>query len=190
MTSSTLATASAALTGDYVIDPSHTRIGFVARHAMITKVRGGFNTFAGKAYLDFENPARSTAEVTIQVASVDTRNSQRDDHLRTNDFFNAPDFPQITFVSTGVEPIDSENVTLVGDLTIKGVTKRVTVDFEYTGSAKDLYGNTRVGFEGRANLNRSDFGVNFNAVLETGGVMVSEKIDLEFEVSAIKVDGA
>lgn len=190
MTSPTLTSAPTALTGNYMLDPSHTRIGFVARHAMITKVRGGFNTFAGKAYLDFENPQRSTAEVTIEVASIDTRNSQRDDHLRTNDFFNAPDFPQITFVSTAVEPVDSENFKLVGDLTIKGVTKSVTVDYEYTGSARDLYGNTRVGFEGKASLNRSDYGVNFNAALETGGVMVSEKINLEFEISAIKADAA
>lgn len=189
MTSPTVGTAPSALTGAYALDPAHTRIGFIARHAMITKVRGGFDVFEGKAHLDFDNPSRSTAEVTIDVVSVDTRNSQRDDHLRTNDFFNAPDFPQITFVSTGVEAVDAENFKVSGDLTIKGVTKPVTVDYIYTGSAKDPYGNIRVGFEGTASLNRSDFGVNFNAGLETGGVLVSEKISLEFEISAIKVDG-
>lgn len=188
MTSSTLTTPT--LTGDYVIDPSHSRIGFVARHAMITKVRGGFNSFEGKAHLDFENPARSTAEVAIEVASIDTRNGQRDDHLRTNDFFNAAEFPQITFRSTSVRTVDEQNFQVTGDLTIKGVTKPVTVDYEYTGTAKDPYGNTRVGFEGRTSLNRSDFGVNFNAALETGGMLVSEKINLEFEVSAIRVDAA
>jgi polyisoprenoid-binding protein YceI len=190
MTNSTLTAGNSTLTGDYVIDPSHSRIGFVARHAMITKVRGGFNTFEGRAHLDFENPVNSSASITIDVASVDTRNAQRDDHLRTNDFFNAPEFPQITFVSTGVEQVDAENYKVTGDLTIKGVTKAITVDYEYTGTAKDLYGNTRVGFEGTATLNRSDFGVNFNAALETGGVMVSEKINLEFEISAIKAESA
>lgn len=190
MTTPTLTTAPTTLSGKYVLDPSHSRIGFIARHAMITKVRGAFNAFEGTAHLDFEDPTRSTAEVSIDVASIDTRNGQRDDHLRTNDFFNAPEFPQITFVSTGVERVDAENFTLLGDLTIKGVTKPVSVHYEYTGTAKDLYGNTRVGFEGKTSLNRSDFGVNFNAALETGGVMVSEKINLEFEISAIKVDAA
>lgn len=187
MTTQTLSTATT-LTGDYVIDPSHSRVGFVARHAMITKVRGGFNVFEGTLHLDGENPADSSAEVTINVASVDTRNEMRDEHLRTNDFFNAPDFPEITFVSTAVQQVDAESYKVTGDLTIKGVTKPITVDYEYTGTAKDPYGNTRVGFEGHASLNRSDFGVNFNAALETGGVVVSEKISLEFEISAIKTE--
>lgn len=190
MTSSTLTIATPSMTGDYVVDASHTRIGFVARHAMITKVRGGFNTFTGSAHLDFENPDNSSAVVMIDVASVDTRNGQRDDHLRTNDFFNAPDFPQITFVSTHVEPVDGENFKVTGDLTIKGVTKPVTVDYEYTGTAKDVYGNTRVGFEGKTTINRSDFGVNFNATLEAGGVLVSEKINLELDVSLIQIQAA
>jgi polyisoprenoid-binding protein YceI len=190
MTSATLTAGTSTLTGNYVIDSSHSRIGFIARHAMITKVRGGFNTFDGTAHLDFEHPVNSSVSVTIDVASVDTRNAQRDDHLRTNDFFNATDFPQITFASTSVKQVDAENYKVTGDLTIKGVTKAITVDYEYTGTAKDLYGNTRVGFEGTATLNRSDFGVNFNAALETGGVIVSEKINLEFEISAVKVESA
>jgi polyisoprenoid-binding protein YceI len=182
MTSPALTT----LTGDYVIDTAHSRLGFVARHAMVTKVRGAFNAFTGKAHLDFENPAKSTAEVTAEMASVDTRNAQRDEHLRTNDFFDAPNFPQLTFVSTGVEQVDDENYKLTGDLTIKGVTRPVTIDVEYTGAAKDPWGNTRVGFEGRTTINRNDFGVNFNAALETGGVLVSDKINIELEISAIK----
>ncbi len=109
MTVSTLtATTASALTGDYIIYPAHSRVGFVARHAMITKVRGGFNAFDGAAHLDFENAEKSTAQITIEVASIDTRNAQRDEHLRTNDFFNAPDFPQIVFVSTAVEQVDEE----------------------------------------------------------------------------------
>ncbi len=186
MTTPTLAT----LTGNYVVDPAHSRIGFVARHAMVTKVRGQFNEFDGQAFLDFENPANSRTEVTIEVASIDTRNAQRDGHLRTNEFFDAPNFPHITFRSGAVEQVDDTTFRLTGDLTIKGVTKPVTVDFEFAGTAKDPFGNTRVGFEGSTTINRSDYGVNFNAALETGGVLVSEKITLEFEISAVKADSA
>ena len=178
------------ITGDYVLDAAHSRLGFVARHAMVTKVRGAFNDFEGSAHLDATDPSKSYATVTIDVASVDTRQPQRDDHLRTNDFFDAPTFPKITFVSTAVEKLDEESYRMTGDLTIKDVTKSVSIDFEYSGSATDPYGNQRVGFEGSTVINRKDFGVNFNAVLETGGVMVSEKITLEFEISAIKTQPA
>ncbi|MDP9395918.1 MAG: YceI family protein [Actinomycetota bacterium] len=191
MTTETLATSTpAALTGDYVVDSAHSRIGFVARHAMVTKVRGQFNDFDGKAFLDFENPAGSRAEVAIEVASIDTRNAQRDGHLRANDFFDAPTYPQITFRSTEVTKVSDEQYQVTGDLTVKGITKPVTVDFEFNGVAKDPFGNTRVGFDGTTTINRSDFGVTFNAALETGGVLVSEKITLEFEISAIKVESA
>jgi polyisoprenoid-binding protein YceI len=178
------------ITGDYVLDVAHSRLGFVARHAMVTKVRGAFNDFAGAAHLDGNDPAKSSATVSIVVASVDTRQHQRDDHLRTNDFFDAAKYPRITFVSTAVEKLDEETFRMTGDLTIKDVTKPVSIDFEYSGSATDPYGNQRVGFEGSTVINRKDFGVNFNAVLETGGVMVSEKITLEFEISAIKTQPA
>ena len=180
------ATATAALTGTWTIDPSHSRIGFTARHAMVTKVRGSFTEFAGTANLDAENPGASTVDLTIEVASIDTGNGQRDDHLRTNDFFDAATYPQIPFVSTGVEQQDGENYRLTGDLTIKGVTKSVAVDFEFTGPADDPWGNQRAGFEGRATINRKDWGVNFNAALETGGVLVSDKIALELDISAIR----
>lgn len=184
--SDTLTLSSPDITGDYVIDAAHSRLGFVARHAMVTKVRGGFNEFEGTAHLDAVDPSKSSATVSIDVASIDTRQSQRDDHLRTNDFFDAPNFPKITFVSTAVEKLDEANFRMTGDLTIKGVTKSITVDFEFAGGAKDPYGNERVGFEGSTAINRKDYGVNFNAVLESGGVMVSDKITLEFEISAIK----
>lgn len=180
------ATTTSALTGTWTIDRDHTRIGFTARHAMVTKVRGSFKDFVGTAQLDAENPAASAVDLTIEVASVDTGNEQRDGHLRTNDFFDAETYPQIRFVSTGVEQVDAENYRLTGDLTIKDVTKSVVVDFEFTGLAVDPWGNQRAGFEGRATINRKDWGVNFNAALEAGGVLVSEKINLEFDVSAIK----
>ena len=178
------------ITGDYVLDVAHSRLGFVARHAMVSKVRGAFNDFEGTAHLDGTDPSKSYATVTIDVASVDTRQSQRDDHLRTNDFFDAPTYPKITFVSTAVEKLDAESFRMTGDLTIKDVTKSVSIDFDYNGSATDPYGNQRVGFEGSTVINRKDFGVNFNAALEAGGVMVSEKITLEFEISAIKTQPA
>ena len=187
---SATATLPSTLTGDYTLDVAHSRIGFVARHAMVTKVRGSFNDFAGTVHLDAENPANSHAELTIEVTSIDTRSEQRDGHLRTNDFFDAPTFPQITFKSTAVELVDAETFRVTGDLTIKDVTKSVVIDFEYSGPATDPYGQFRVGFEGKTTINRTDFGVNFNAALETGGVLVSEKIALEFEISAIKTQAA
>jgi len=182
-------TATSTLTGNYVIDPTHTRIGFVARHAMVTKVRGSFNEFEGSAYIDAESPSGSNAQLTIKTATIDTRNDDRDAHLRSNDFFDMQNHPEISFVSTGVEAIDG-GYRVTGDLTIKGVTKSVTVDFEYTGTAVDPFGNTRVGFEGTTTVNRKDWGVNWNAALETGGVLVGEKIVLEFDVSAIRTGEA
>ena len=118
------------LTGTYSIDPTHSRIGFVARHAMVTKVRGSFNEFEGSGYFDAENPSASNLELTIQAASIDTRNADRDGHLKSNDFFDMEAYPTITFASTSVERIDDENYRVTDDLTIKGVTKPVTVDFE------------------------------------------------------------
>lgn len=186
----TTSTAPTTVTGTYTIDPSHSRIGFVARHAMVTKVRGSFNEFEGTGYFDAENPANSRAQLTIKAASIDTRNADRDNHLRSNDFFDMDTHPTITFTSTGVEKVDPEHYRVTGDLTIKGVTKPVSVDFEYTGTAVDPYGNTRIGFEGKATVNRKDWGVNWNAALETGGVLVSENVTLEFEVSAIRTGNA
>ena len=174
------------LTGDYTIDASHSRIGFVARHAMVTKVRGSFNDFVGSIHLDAANPAASTAEVSIDVASIDTRNEQRDGHLRTNDFFDAPAFPKITFKSTSVKALEDGNFAVTGDLSIKDVTRSITVTFEFAGLATDPYGNVRAGYEGKTSLNRSDYGVSFNAALDTGGVLVSDKINVEIDVSAIK----
>jgi polyisoprenoid-binding protein YceI len=175
-----------ALTGDYTLDTAHSRLGFVARHAMVTKVRGSFEDFAGTAHLDFQDPSKSTAQLTIQVKSINTQQAQRDDHLRTNDFFDAPTFPEITFTSTKAEAVSGDTYRLTGDLTIKGTTKPVAIDFEFTGAAKDPYGNIRVGFDGSTVIKRSEWGITWNAALETGGVMVSDKITLEFDISAIK----
>jgi polyisoprenoid-binding protein YceI len=125
-------------------------------------------------------------ELTIQAASIDTRNADRDGHLRSNDFFAMDEYPEITFRSTSVTWGDTENVEITGDLTIKGTTQSVTIPFTFDGQATDPFGNVRLGFEGSVTINRKDFGVNWNAALETGGVLVSEKVVLEFEVSAVK----
>ncbi|MFF8772576.1 YceI family protein [Kitasatospora sp. NPDC015120] len=174
------------LTGDYVLDPAHTRIGFVARHAMVTKVRGSFAQFEGTAHLDGADPARSAGQVTIKAQSIDTGVEQRDQHLRTNDFLDAPTYPDITFRSTSVEPRSETDYRVTGDLTIKDVTRPVTIDFEYTGNAVDPYGNLRVGLEGSVTISRKEFGVTWNAALEGGGVLVGDKVVLEFDISAVK----
>jgi polyisoprenoid-binding protein YceI len=181
-------TAPSTVTGSYAIDPSHSRIGFVARHAMVTKVRGSFNDFEGSGYFDADHPANSHLELVIKAASIDTRNADRDGHLRSNDFFAMDEYPEITFRSTSVQPTGEAEYRVTGDLTIKGITKPVTIDFDYTGAAVDPFGNQRIGLEGTTTINRKDWGVNWNAALETGGVLVSEKVTLEFEVSAVRTD--
>ncbi len=187
MTSTTTSAPTLAdLSGTYTLDPAHTRIGFVARHAMVTKVRGQFNEFEGSAVVDADDFTKSTAQLTIQATSIDTHNEQRDGHLRSNDFLALEQYPEITFVSTGVTQTGETSLELTGDLTVRGVTNAITVPFEFEGAATDPFGNLRVGFEGSVVINRKDYGVSWNAALETGGVLVGEKVTLEFEISAIK----
>lgn len=183
-----MTTATETATGTYTIDPSHSRIGFVARHAMVTKVRGSFNEFEGSGYFDAADPAQSHLRLTVEAASIDTRNGDRDAHLRSNDFFEMETYPQVTFASTAVEPVDATTFRVTGDLTIKDVTRPVTFDLEYTGTAVDPFGNRRLGLEGSVVVNRKDWGLTWNAPLDAGGVLVSEKVTLEFEVSAIRTD--
>lgn len=174
------------LSGTYNLDPSHSRVGFVARHAMVAKVRGSFDEVTGTATIDGANPSASSLEVTIQTASIDTRDANRDGHLRSADFFDVETYPTLTFVGTGFEITDDTTVEVTGDLTIRGVTKPVTVPFEFGGVAVDPFGNERVGFDGSVVVNRKDWDLTWNAALETGGVLVSDKVTLELEVSAIK----
>ena len=174
------------LSGTYQLDASHSRVGFIARHAMIAKVRGSFDQVDGKATIDGANPANSTLEVTIQAASIDTRDANRDGHLRSGDFFDVENYPTITFKGTEFNIVDDETVEVTGDLTIKDVTKSVTVPFEFGGAAVDPFGNSRIGFEGQVTVNRKEWGLTWNAALETGGVLVSEKVVLDLEVSAVK----
>lgn len=182
----TVTTPADSLTGTYALDASHSRVGFVARHAMVTKVRGAFNEVTGTGYLDAADPSKSHLELTIQAASIDTRNADRDAHLRGNDFFDMERYPEIRFVSTSAERADDTTYRVTGDLTIKDVTKPVTFDLEFTGAVVDPFGNQRIGLEGSVTVNRKDWGVSWNATMEAGGVLVSEKVLLEFEVSAIK----
>lgn len=178
------------LTGTYAIDPVHSRIGFAVRHAMVSKVRGGFNAFDGSGFFDADDPSKSRLQLTIKADSIDTRNSDRDAHLRTNDFFDMDSHPEIRFTSTSVEAAGDDAFLVSGDLTIRGVTNPVTIDFEFTGAATDPFGNDRVGFEGRAEVNRKDWGMNWNAALDAGGVMIGDRVTLDFDVSAIRTDDA
>ncbi|OEJ33883.1 YceI family protein [Streptomyces subrutilus] len=178
--------ALAALTGDYAIDPAHSSIGFTVRHAMVTNVRGGFDSFEGSLHLDGSDPARSTASIDVTIGSVNTGIGDRDAHLLGSDFFDAELFPLMTFRSTRAAQLGGDAYRVTGELTIKDVTRPLSIDLEFTGSAKDVYGNERVGFEGSAEILRSDWGLTWNAALEAGGVMVSDKVKLGFDISAIK----
>ena len=170
--------------GTWILDASHSEVGFSVRHMMISKVRGHFNVKEATLVAP-ENPLEATLEAKVDAASLDTKDEGRDGHLRSADFFDVETYPEWKFVSTEVSR-DGEEWTITGDLTIKDVTKPVTIVFEETGEAVDPFGNTRVGFEGKATINRKDWGLTWNAALETGGVLVSEKIKLEFDISAIQ----
>ncbi|MDQ0583662.1 YceI family protein [Streptomyces rishiriensis] len=176
----------AALTGDYSIDPAHSTIGFVARHAMVTNVKGKFNDFTGSLHLDGTDPSKSSATIDVTMDSIDTGSADRDGHLKTADFFKTDEFPAMTFRSTSAQALGGDDYRITGDLTILGVTKPLSIDLEFNGAAKDPFGNERVGFEGKAEILRSAWGLTWNAALETGGVLVSDKIKLNFDISAIK----
>ncbi|MEV0692380.1 YceI family protein [Streptomyces sp. NPDC050388] len=178
--------ALAALTGDYTIDPAHTTLGFVARHAMVTNVKGSFQDFTGTLHLDGSDPSNSTATLDVVMESIETGNADRDGHLKSSDFFKTDEFPTMTFRSTKAEALGGDDYRITGDLTILGTTKPLTIDLEFNGSATDPFGNQRVGFEGKAEILRSEWGLTWNAALETGGVLVSDKIKLNFDISAIR----
>ncbi|MCC3769365.1 YceI family protein [Streptomyces sp. UNOC14_S4] len=178
--------ALAALTGDYTVDASHSRVGFTVRHAMVTNVRGSFADHEGTLRLDGSDPSRSSASIDVRIESVDTGIKDRDAHLRSADFFDAERFPLMAFRSTAAQQLGGDRFRITGDLTIKDVTRPLSIDLEFNGSATDVYGNERVGFEGSAEILRSDWGLTWNAALETGGVMVSDKVKLTFDISAVK----
>ena len=172
------------LTGDYVLDTAETRIGFAVRQT-ISKVRGQFDEFEGSVYLDGDDPSKSSAQLTIRASSIQTRNQRRDAHLRRS-FLDTADHPSITFNSTSVVQAGKTTFKVTGDLTIRGMTKPLTVYFDLTGAEDDPEGNLRATFEGRATINRKDWGAVWNAAAEGAGLLLGYKVSLEFEATAIR----
>ena len=168
------------------IDASHTRAGFSVRHMMITNVHGQFENVTGTVNFNEQDPALSSVDVQIDVASLTTRDEKRDAHLRSADFFDVEKHPYLTFKSTRVEKLGPDHGRLTGDLTIRGATHAVTLDVEYNGQAKSPWGSTSAGFTARAKVNRKDFGLNWNVALEAGGVLVSDTVNIEIEAEIVK----
>lgn len=168
----------------YQIDPSHTQIHFTIPHLMVFKVRGNFNDFTGTIEADATAQTLTGAAAIIQTASIDTRNQKRDDHLRSADFFDVGNFPQISFKSKKISG-NGADITVIGDLTIKGITKEVVLKGGFLGSTTDPWGNLRAGFEATGKINRRDFGLTWNKALETGGVVVGDEVELGLEVEAV-----
>jgi polyisoprenoid-binding protein YceI len=171
--------------GTYVLDPFHTRIGFIARHLMVTKVRGHFGEFDGSITIA-EDPAKSTAQATIKALSIETGAPDRDNHLRSGDFLEAEKYPELTFANARVVAQKGTKFAVLGDLTIKGVTKEVELAVELDGVVTDPFGNEKLAVTASTEINREDFGMTWNAALETGGVLVSQKIVFEIEAQAVR----
>lgn len=178
-----MSTATATTARTFTIDKSHSEVTFQVRH-LITKVRGHFEDYAGTIEFDAANPANSKVNVTIQVASIDTKDAQRDGHLKSDDFFSAEKFPTITFVSTKITPKGGEDFQVEGDLTIRDVTKSVVLPVTHLGTAKDPWGNLKLAFEGETTINRKEFGLNWNAALETGGFLVGDEVKIGLQIQA------
>ena len=181
------ATAERNATTTWNLDPVHTTAEFKVRHMMITNVRGQFTDVTGVLKLDEEDPTHSHVEVSIQAASINTRNADRDAHLRSADFFDVERFPTLSFVSTHVKRAADGEVAVEGNLTIHGVTRKVVFAVEgLTTPAKDPWGNTRLGLSAKTKIDRKDFGLMWNAALEAGGVLVGDEVTITLEVQAIK----
>lgn len=170
----------------WAIDPSHSEISFKAKHLMITNVRGVFKEFSGSIYTTGDGSLTSEIEFSMNPASVDTGAPDRDGHLKSGDFFDVENFKAVTFKGNSVKKIDDESYTLTGDLTIKGVSQKVTLDVEFGGLMKDPWGNEKAGYTLSGKINRKDFGLTWNATLETGGVLVSDEIKISCDVQLVK----
>lgn len=168
----------------WTLDTMHSHVGFSVKHMMVSTVRGQFKTYSGTLVLDDKDFGRSRFEGEIDVASIDTGIADRDNHLRSGDFFDAANFPKITFKSTRIERKSDDEYTVHGDLTIRGVTREIALTVEPSGTAKNPYGQTVTGFSARGEISRKDFGLTWNAMLETGGVAVGDKVKLELEIEA------
>lgn len=168
------------------IDSAHSEVNFSARHMMISKVRGQFENFGGVVAFDKDNPTNTTVEISIDASSINTKNEQRDGHLVSPDFLNVEEYPTITFKSTRVEQIDANNGRLIGDLTIRDVTKEVVLNVEYAGVAKSPWGTTSAGFSASTSIDRQEWGLTWNQALETGGVLVGDKINIDIELELVE----
>ena len=177
-------------TTKWVLDPTHSELGFKIRHLMITNISGFFKKFSAEMQTEGEDFATAAINLTVDMSSIDTNNEQRDAHLRNSDFFEVEQYPELAFRSTRVEKLDGENFRLHGDLTMKGITKPVTLQVEYNGVTKDPWGGERAGFVVTGKINRSDWGVNFTAVLETGGVALGEEVKIHSEIQLVKETAA
>lgn len=170
------------------IDPAHSQIQFSVRHMMISNVRGRFEDFTGAVEFDEEDPARSSVEVQIEAASINTKEPQRDTHLRSPDFLDAEKFPQLRYKSRRVEMIDASHGRMIGDLTIRDLAREVVLDVEYAGKAKSPWGTVSAGFSATAKLSRKDWGLTWNSPLETGGFLVGDQVNISIELELIKQD--
>jgi polyisoprenoid-binding protein YceI len=186
MSEATATTELSAVTGTWTIDASHSRLGFSAKHAMVTTVRGSFTDFEGSLVLNGDDPAQSSATVVIRTASFYTGVADRDGHVRGEDFLDVEKFPTLTFTSTKVVQDGGDAYVMTGDLTIRDVTRPVDLKLEFEGTQQDPFGNNRVGFTGETTINRKDFGLAWNVALDKGGMLVSEKIKIQLDISAIK----
>lgn len=180
-----MTTASTAVS-TWTIDGAHSIAEFAVKHMMVATVKGRFRTLSGRLTVDEANPAASFVNATIDVASIDTGEAQRDGHLRSDDFFNAEAYPEITFRSTRVERVDDSNYKVTGDLTIRDVTKQVVLEVEYDGRITDAYGKQRAAFSAETAVNRKEFGLNWNGVIETGGVIVGDRVRITLHISAVR----
>lgn len=168
------------------IDPSHSGINFSVRHMVVSKVRGRFTKYSGALQIDDSDLSRSTAEVSIEAASIDTGVTDRDNHLRSPDFFDVEKYPTLTYRVKSLEKVGAENYRGRGDLTIHGVTREVPLEIEFGGQTKDPYGNQRMGFSAKTHIERKDFGLTWSMLLETGGLVVGDRIDIDIELEAVK----
>ena len=184
MTSSTAVQIPGYVVGTWDIDASHSTVGFSVRHMMVSKVRGYFREFTGEI-VTAEDPARSSVEARINMDSIDTRQEQRDAHIRSADFFDVENHPHMTFRSTGVRLEDNRDWLVDGELTIKGTTKPVTLALELNGFGPDAYGGTRAGFSAKTEISRSEFGVDIQMPMDGGGVVVADKIVVELEIQGV-----
>ena len=169
----------------WTIDESHSEVGFAVKHLMVSTVRGSFRRVTGTIKVDRENPAASSVEAVIDATSIETRQEQRDAHLRSPDFFDVEKYPTLTFKSTKVDVVGDGELKVYGDLTIRDVTKQVVLAVEQAGRSKDPWGGERTGFSATTKINREEFGLTWNAALETGGVLVANEIKISLEIEAI-----